>query len=365
MAFSDIIMLFFLAWLVAFALKPLTNWLVTRYSFPRPLAAGAVYSGLLLLLIVAGIVIVPIITFQLAQLGSSLPLIVEELPGLTGAVQQDLQERGLDIQLYQWYQNQDIPAQIQKLGTLAIQNTLTVVTGVASALFSTLLVLILSFYIMLDGEALTERLIRLAPPQYQVEVRYLFASIDRSFGGFLRGQLIQAVVYAVGTGLIMWMAGLNYVLLASTFSGIIMIVPFFGPFLGLVPPLSIAIFQASSISQLIVVLIALLVLQQIVLNVLAPKIMSDALGMHPLLVFLAILVGAKTAGLAGAIFGVPIVAVINAMVLYFIRRSTAYSTGVEGRGSYSPARRDTQWTRWLERASELRAAITRLMPRSG
>ena len=328
MMFSDIIMLFFLAWLVAYILKPLANFLVTHHSFPRPVAAGTVYLMLLLVLVVAGIVIVPIISFQLTQLGANLPKYVDDLPHMTDALQQELHARGLNVQLYQWYQNQDIPGQIQKMGTVVIQNTLPVVTGVASTLFAILVILILSFYIMLDSDQLTEQIISLVPEQYQNEARYLFQSIDRSFGGFLRGQLIQAVIYGIGTGIIMWLAGLNYMLLASTFAGIIMIIPFFGPFLAIVPPLIIAIFQ-TSVSQFVIVLIALLVLQQVVLNVLAPKVMSDSLGMHPLLVFLAILVGGKIAGLAGAIFGVPIVGVINAMALYFIHKPSAYDRNRE------------------------------------
>lgn len=348
MMFSDIIMLFFLAWLLAYILKPLANFLVSRHSFPRPLAVGTVYLGLLLVIVIAGIVIVPIISFQLAQLGTNLPRYVEDLPNLVSLLQTELQDRGLNVQLFQWYESQDVPGQIQKVGTIIIQNTLPLVTGVASTLFAILVILILSFYIMLDGDSLIEQGISLVPEQHQNEVRYLFESIDRSFGGFLRGQLIQAVIYALGTGIIMWMAGLSYVLLASSFSGIVMVIPFFGPFLALAPPLIIAIFQSSA-SQFIAILIALLILQQIVLNVIAPKVMSESVGVHPLMIFLAILVGGKAAGLAGAIFGVPVVGVINAMALYFIRKSSAYRHRQERQEALAAVQESDDRMTWRER----------------
>jgi len=102
----------------------------------------------------------------------------------------------------------------------------------------------------------------------------------------------------------------------------LMFIPFFGPFLGFIPPALIALLSLP-FGGFIAVAIALLVLQQIVLNVIAPKVMADAVGMHPILVFLAILLGVKIAGPLGAVFGVPFVAVINAMVVLFYNRSEA------------------------------------------
>jgi predicted PurR-regulated permease PerM len=286
---------------------------------------------------------------------------------MVALLQEELSARGINVQLAQWYEAQDIPKEIQKMATVAIQNTLTLLTSVASALFATLVVFMLSFYIALDGDSLSRQVVRLVPQAYRNEVHYLFESIDRSFGGFLRGQVIQAVIYSFGTALIMLVAGLNYVVLVMTFAGILMIIPFFGPFLALAPPLLIAVFQGSA-SQVIGVLIALLVLQQIVLNILAPKLMSHALGMHPLLVFMAILVGGKMAGLAGAIFGVPVVGVINAMAIYFIRRWSFTAGGdvvmeVEaGRQESSHSLADL--TRWRSRLAALRGSLNRLMARS-
>ncbi len=367
MIFSDIIMLFFMSWLVAFILKPLARFLNVQGRLPRLMAVGIVFAGFFLAIAIAGIIMVPVIGFQLAQLSTNLPRYAKELPSLTNLLQADLQARGINVELSQWYQNQDLPTQIQRLGTLVIQNSLSLIAGVASMIFAVIIVLILSFYIMLDGDRIVEQIIGLVPEQYRKEAHYLLDSIDRSFGGFLRGQVIQAIAYGLGTAFIMWIAGLNYVLLATTFSVIVMIIPFFGPFLALVPPLAIAVFQLSP-SELIAVVIAFLVLQQVVLNIVAPKVMSDSVGIHPLLVFFAILVGGKIAGVGGAIFGVPVVGVINAMALYFIRKSNAKSSaysesGVKKAGSArSPSRRQSEAS-WRRGVSGLRGAIGKFLLR--
>ncbi|MBI4320592.1 MAG: AI-2E family transporter [Chloroflexi bacterium] len=328
MTFSDIIMLFFLAWLLAFVLKPLARFLWLRLGIPRGLAVGTVYLGLLLILFLVGIIVVPIIAFQLAQVAANIPEWSQSLPSVINPLQQELTARGVEVNLSAFYQSQELARQVERIGTLVVQNAFGLATGVASFVFATLIVMILSFYIMLDGDRIAEEFTQMVPEKYQDETRYLLESIDRTFGGFLRGQLAQAVIYAAGTSMIMSAAGLPYILLASSLSGIVMIIPFFGPFLALVPPLLIAAFQSSP-GTIVLVLVALLVLQQIVLNVLAPKIMSESMGMHPILVFLAILLGAKVAGLAGAIFGVPIVGVVNAMLLFLYRRSAGYQRRLE------------------------------------
>jgi predicted PurR-regulated permease PerM len=109
-------------------------------------------------------------------------------------------------------------------------------------------------------------------------------------------------------------------MLASVFAAVIMVVPFIGPLLALIVPLIIAAFSNLPTSQLLAVVVGLVVLQLVVMNVVAPKVMSQSVGLHPLLVFLALLVGIKEAGIAGAIFGVPVAAVLYASGQILLRR---------------------------------------------
>ncbi|MHB1414070.1 MAG: AI-2E family transporter, partial [Chloroflexota bacterium] len=169
------------------------------------------------------------------------------------------------------------------------------------------------------GERIADRTLRVVPAGHKEGARYLMESIDHSFGGFLRGQLLQSVIYSAGTVIVMTVAGLDFVLLAGLIAALAMAIPFFGPFIAIAPPIILAATQGP-LSLVIGVGVALFILQQIVFNVVAPRVMSQAVGIHPLLVLLAILVGAKLAGIAGAIFGVPVAAVISAMAVFFYQR---------------------------------------------
>ena len=119
---------------------------------------------------------------------------------------------------------------------------------------------------------------------------------------------------AFGTAVAMMITRTDYILVASFFSGLFIFIPLVGPFLALVPPLLVALLTVPD--SFFLLLILLLILQAVVMNVLAPKLLSDALGLHPLIVFAALLLGVKVAGFWGAIFAVPLAGVISTMAVH-------------------------------------------------
>jgi predicted PurR-regulated permease PerM len=127
--------------------------------------------------------------------------------------------------------------------------------------------------------------------------------------------VIQSLVGGVGTGLIMSALSVEYALLASVVAGLVLLIPFLGPFVAVAMPLSIALVTRPE--AVIYLFIALMALQQVIFNMLTPRILSKQVGLHPLLVFFAVLTGARVAGVWGAIFGVPIVAVLSTMISFY------------------------------------------------
>jgi predicted PurR-regulated permease PerM len=310
--FADVMILFFLAWLLAFTLLPLVRIIQRRFRLSRAAAAGLVYLAILVAFVTILVLVIPVLVTQVSQLASQLPALAGRIPQLIRETQLALDERGIPVAIEQPTGQNPLGQEATQLGTMLVSNSVAIASGIASGLFSFTIVLIISFYLVLDGDRFVLQVFRAIPERYQDDAQLFLVSIDRSFGGFLRGTAIQAGIMCLGTAAIMSFAGLSYVLLASIFAGVVMVVPFIGPLLAMVVPLAIALFSSAPTSQLLVLLIALSVLQLIVLNVVAPKVMSQTIGIHPLLVFLALLVGIKEAGIAGAIFGVPIAAVIYA-----------------------------------------------------
>ncbi len=320
MQFADIIMLFFLAWLVAFILNPITKLLCHQLGVPRAAGAALVYLAVMGIVVTGGILAAPIVATQLAQLGKALPGYAAAVPEWLASWQADLARLGVYVDLNSIYRTDRLPADLQQAGTIVVQNALGWATSLVSLMFNALIVLMLSFYFTLDSPRIARQALRITPRDRRPEVHHFFDSVDQSFGGFVRGQVVIAVLCAAFTAVVMGVAGLSYILVVSIFVAIVMLIPFIGPFLALMPPVLVAFLQLPT-PNAILVTVVLVALQSAVLNVLSPKIMGEALGMHPLLVFLAMLAGAKVAGVAGAVFGVPIAAVINAMAVFMYRRS--------------------------------------------
>lgn len=357
--FWDIILLFFLAWLLSFTLRPIvdhlsaaptprlvTRWLgesgrgvwaewLAGWHLSRPITTLLVYTGLVILLITAIIFIVPIAVTQLGQLAGRLPAYGAQALAFFKSLQAqnptwlerlNAQAAQFGVDLGEAYQSLNIVGSIQSLAARLAQNTLGIAAGFASLLADLLLVIILSFYITLDTPRLSHWFISMVPGPWQDECQVLFKSVDRTFGGFIRGQLLMALLSAVGTMLVMQLAGLSFVMVVSLFAGAIMLIPVIGAPIALFLPTLMALFQ-SGLSTAIIVFIAIFGLQQLILHIMMPRILSQTMGMHPLLVFAALLIGVRVAGFWGAMFGIPVVGVLAAMLSYIYQRNILGITG--------------------------------------
>jgi predicted PurR-regulated permease PerM len=318
--FADIILLFFLAWLLAFVLEPLVGTLVEA-RVPRLAAIGLTYVTMLVLLSMGVILLVPALTLQAVEVVRSMPGYVEQAAGFLTDLQSSSNAWLIDhrspilVDLQSALNPQELSRRAETLGPQLLGNVVGLATGAATLLFELVVLLILSFYFMADGARLAESLILALPPRAQDDMRFLVVNIHRAFAGFLRGQVIQSLVGGLGTGVIMSLLGVDYALLAGVVAGVVLIIPFLGPPVAVVLPVTISLLTRPDVT--IFLFLALLALNQVIFNVLSPRIMSHQVGLHPLLVFFAVLTGARVAGIWGAVFGVPIVAVFAAMFSFY------------------------------------------------
>ncbi len=347
-AYADILTLFVLGWFVSFVLNPIVVQ-VGEHPIPAPLvrvleplvgstralqmtnarlsrgaAVAIVYVGLLLVIVLGVALLVPGIVIQLSQLGSHLPDYIAGASGTSNWVEGELKQLGVNVRIDQAVSN--MLAGLQNFAGGIIQNALAIFTSALGIVTNLVFVLLLGFYMTLDGPRIERSVLTLAPAEFQDDLRFFGQSVNRTFGGFVRGQLLQAFFIGIGTAIAMTLFGLDFVLVASLSASLFMLIPLVGPFLALVPPLLVALLEAPGLALWL--LIALVVFQFIIGNVLMPRLLSQALGLHPLLVFAAILLGAKIGGFWGAFFGIPIAGVLWAMLAFFYERgSEARSQG--------------------------------------
>jgi predicted PurR-regulated permease PerM len=336
--YGDFILLFLLGWLVSFILNPAVNflsehplpemlspWFTSRSHNPainpnqpmrlsRSTAVILVYVILLLLVIVMVALMVPPLIAQSTQLIANTPEYVAQLPAASDWAQKQLNRMGVRVNVEDTLRG--VLANVQGYTATLLQNALQVFTGILGFLGNLFFVLIIGFIITMDGPRLWRRIMRQVPKDYNDELRFFAESVDRTFGGFIRGQLFQSVLIGIGTAIVMTLFSLDFVLVASLFSLLFMLIPLIGAFLAFLPPVLVVLFQSPELTLWVIIILFLY--QFVIVNVLMPRVLSNSLGLHPLLVFAAILLSGKIAGFWGAFFGIPVAGVLWAMGTFFL-----------------------------------------------
>ncbi|HYM82781.1 MAG TPA: AI-2E family transporter [Candidatus Dormibacteraeota bacterium] len=316
-SFGDVILVFFLSWLVSFMISPLATALARLVPVLNRAAAVVVVYVLLLLAVVWVVFIVAqTLATSINEFIASIPRIQQDLPGILRPIQNQLNSLGLGI---------DAEAQLGELlrsiqtGAVGLVGPLQqlAVAGVGIA-GNLLIIVVLSIYIAVDRPRITSFVMRLVPPRYEADAKLLSESVTRSFGGFIRGQILIGVAYALVAAATSLALGLDFMPLTSVTAGVLMAIPFFGPFVSWAPPVLVAIFfQQSAILPAIV---SMGVGWFVVQNILQPRLMAGAVGLHPIVVLASVIIGSKVAGVAGAIFAIPVAAIIASFFFEYLGR---------------------------------------------
>lgn len=334
--FGDILLLFFLAWVITFILEPVSAFLASKRVFGRPvprlLAVSLVYLALLIVISGTVVLAVPAIQAQVTQIAQ---LVQGDLSGarlarLSAGLVRALERLGFSPRDATNIVSQlltQIPKRTQDATNQAIASASSLVTTVTTILFDASLVVILSFYMMLDGGRLIDRLIEKLPPSWECDVRLFQGYVNDIFGGFFRAQLIVASIYALMTWVIMLALQTgNGAFLAAFLAGAFMLLPFIGAFLAIVPPALLVLLQTppdALLPKLVLMIVLLGAAQHVVLNLLAPRIYGQHLGIDPIILFGALLLGAQVGGVWGAFFAAPVVAILYAIFETFYERITS------------------------------------------
>lgn len=203
--------------------------------------------------------------------------------------------------------------QISNQSTLILDNAITVLSETATVLLDITLILIISFYLVSDGPRLVRASIGMVPPAHRNQARFFVTKLDEVLGGYIRGQIFLALLAGVLGGGGAAVLGVPYPLLIGVATALLQLVPVIGPMVGAIPAVLISLFFQPILTT--VILFAWFMLfQQVVTNVVGPKLMGIAVGIHPLEALLAVLIGYPLGGLLGAFLAVPIMGILHVLV---------------------------------------------------
>jgi predicted PurR-regulated permease PerM len=328
--FGDILLTFFLAWLLAFIVSPIVTGIVDLIPrLPRVLATVLVYTAIVGILVFIVLIVAQGLSTSITQFVENLPGDRADIDTIVAPFQGWLDSIGL-AQVDLATQVQAVVDNLDQLGGQLIVPLQSVAVASVGAIGTMLIVFILSIYMVIDRDEIMAFIFRLVPPTYADEARLLQTSVARSFGGFLRGQAVMGIVYFAIALFTSFVLQLDFLPLTSVAAGLLMAIPFFGPFLAWAPPILVAI-----VTRPEALLPAALLMGggwMLVMNVLQPRIMQGAVGIHPIVVLGSVLIGSRIAGVPGAIFGIPVAAVVSSFFFHFLRLSSG-DRSVAGRAA--------------------------------
>ncbi len=313
---SGVLFTFLAAGVLAYVLNPVVR-ILEKWRVPRVVAVVGVFLVLILATVAALLVIVVPAIGQVRSIVEDPENLVRQASGLSEQAQnlpflgQYVTELDQDRVLQLLRSNAPSAGQVVGVATGVVGG----VFGVFGTLLNLLLLLLVSVYLLLEREKITRAVLRTIPETVRDQAVELFHAVERTLIKYLKGQALLCVIMGVLGWAIMFFTVREYALLVGVWVAVTEIIPVLGAFLGAVPGVLIALFFGGFTEALIVAAL-FLVAQQIEGNVLVPKIQGGSTGVHPLWVLFATIAGTTLYGIVGAIFAVPVVAIVAATIRY-------------------------------------------------
>jgi predicted PurR-regulated permease PerM len=313
--YFHLILIFFLAWLLAFLISPVADWLQRRLRrLPRPLAVVAVIVPVILVGALVLVWIVSSLAESFVQLAAAVPDLVANPPSLLTDIQAWFDARGIDVDVVGSFETA-----ASGLLTGMVDLMIGAFGGAVSAVgvvVDAIVILSLAIFMAVDRDSIQRLGLDLTPPEKRDDVLLFRRSVGAAFAGFIRSQLILGALYGVWAFLVSLAFGLPFGPATAFLTGLIMAIPIYGPYVSWLPVVLVAVFVRPDVVLLVAVV--MLVGWFIDENVLAPLVRAGALQLHPIVVTFAFLLGAQLAGAIGAIVAIPLAAVVQAFVAKYL-----------------------------------------------
>ncbi len=311
-ALSGVLSSLIIGFVIAYILDPVADFLEAR-RVRRPLGIALIFSVIIGLTVIFYILAAPVISRQVTTFTRKVPGYISHLQKTTLPVVRDYIQNHPE-------QMEEIKSKLQSVGidilmpvVNFLKNLFSGTINVLLSILDLLLIPVIAFYLLKDIDKLTARLADAIPPRHREQVTGLFMEIDRVIKDFLKGQLtvsmILALIYSIGLTIFAVPMGIVIGLVA----GFANMIPYLGLALGLIPALLLSWLDAHSVAHLIGVAGTFTVAQILEGTVISPRVVGQKVGLHPVTVIVAILLGGHYFGFVGILAAVPAASVINVL----------------------------------------------------
>jgi predicted PurR-regulated permease PerM len=304
----DVLIWVAIALFLAMALNPAVDWLQARGLRRRGASVAVVFVGTVLTVIAVGALFVPTLVSEVNDFAAAVPDYVDDLTkgrGRLGFLERD----------YQIVEK--VREAIEKsgaAGVLGLSSTALAVTkSVVSAVVATLTIAFLTLFMLLEGPNWVERLYSLLPETSQPRWRRVGREIYRTVGGYVTGNLAISFIAGVTSTIVLLVLGVPYAVALGLLVAILDLIPLAGATIAAIIVSTVGFLD--SVTAGIVLIVFFLLYQQFENHVLQPLVYGRTVQLSPLIVLIAVLMGAKLAGVIGALGAIPVAGTIQVIVV--------------------------------------------------
>lgn len=301
----DIILLVFLAFIIVSAIDPIVDWLQKK-KVPRSITVLAVYILTFAIFGAAISLLVPPLVSEIRGLGENFPSFVEKLSGYFKVIRDFASSHNLQQQVSNF--SGSIAEKLSQLSSNIFSGTISFIGGI----FSFVVILSIAFYMSVQEKGVKKFFASIVPEEHREYVSGLVDRIQFKMGRWLQGQIALMVIIAVIDYIGLLIIGAPYALVLAIIAGLLEIVPYVGPVISAIVASAISFLHGPVTGLLVLLLFALA--QQLEGYVITPLVMKRAVGLNPVVVILALMIGAKLGGVMGIIIAVPVATVIGEVV---------------------------------------------------
>jgi len=303
----DIIIILLIAVILASAMDPLVSYFKLK-RVPRALTVFIVYVIVFSIIGVIISLIAPPVIEQLKLLEGNLPDLFAQF-----------QEKFPNINVLLGNPNLSEVARGLVSSGIGHVSLVSGTLGFFNGFFTVITILVISFYLVAEERSMKEFIRTLIPEPHEDFAMNLVTKIQHRMGRWVLGQLFISLMIFLFTFLGLTLLNVRYALFLALLAGLLEIIPFIGPFVSAVPAVFFGFIQSPPLA--IAVIVLYIVVQKTENYVLLPKVMEKTVGISPLVVLLALLVGLKLGGILGLLIAVPLAGAINVVIQEFTQRS--------------------------------------------
>src|SRR5262249_46702154 len=304
----EALMLVYVSALIAMGFAPIVSVIeqpgpTVRRRLPRWLAILAIYLAIVAVLALVGLMVIPPLVSQAESLWARLPAEFNKIQ--TFLIDHKVMTHRVTLE--EAVQNAPAGA-----GGNAAGAVLVAISSLIGGIFGLITILILTFYLLIEAQSMFDYFLRFVPPARRADVTVAGREAVSKVSAWLRAQFVLAAVMGTFAAVGLWFMEVPYFYVVALIAAIGETIPIVGPVIGGITAVAVAITVSPKLALMVGVYF--LVLHQLEANVLVPKIMERRVGVSPVAVMIALLVGGELWGLIGAILAIPTAAILSVIV---------------------------------------------------